>query len=206
MIIETLVTTVDADGKPNVAPMGPVVPDDDPIRFRTFTLRPFKSSETYRNLKARPFGVLHVCDDPAQFIDALLGEPAGVGSLTFASNDDSQNRDRDREFAPRLADCCRFHRFRVTRFRDSTERTELTAEAVEYAEVRPFIAFNRARHAMIEAAILESRVGILDDEVIHSELVRLSAPVEKTGGQRERALFDRLVAAIERKLERLKRN
>ena len=59
MILEGIVTTVSAVGAVNVAPMGPRVDPD----FSQIVLQPFRTSQTYQNLKARPEGVLHVTDD-----------------------------------------------------------------------------------------------------------------------------------------------
>ena len=59
MILEGIVTTQNADGSVNVAPMGPIVEGD----FEAFLLRPYQTSTTYQNLKRYPFGVFHVVDD-----------------------------------------------------------------------------------------------------------------------------------------------
>ena len=54
MIWETIVTTRNPDGSPNIAPMGPECPEDN--LFESFELRPFTSSTTYKNLKKAPTG------------------------------------------------------------------------------------------------------------------------------------------------------
>ena len=54
MILEGLVTTAGPDGAMHLAPMGPRVDPD----WSRLLLRPFPTSQTYRNLKARPHGVL----------------------------------------------------------------------------------------------------------------------------------------------------
>jgi len=59
MILEGIVTSLDQHGKLNVAPMGPIVDET----FDTLVLRPFRTSRTYENLTARPYGVFHVVDD-----------------------------------------------------------------------------------------------------------------------------------------------
>ena len=59
MILEGLMTTVNADGTVNVSPMGPRVD----AGLTTFTLRPFQTSTTYCNLKRTGMGVFHVTDD-----------------------------------------------------------------------------------------------------------------------------------------------
>ncbi len=66
MILEGLITTLNADDSPHVAPMGPRVDGTD---FTTFVLRPFPTSHTYQNLLRHPAGVLHITDD-AEDLDA----------------------------------------------------------------------------------------------------------------------------------------
>ena len=55
MILEGIVTTINDDGTLNIAPMGPRV--DNSASLARFDLRPFRTSTTYRNLKARGEGV-----------------------------------------------------------------------------------------------------------------------------------------------------
>ena len=58
-ILEGLVTTIDPDGGMHLAPMGPRITAD----WKRLLLRPFPTSHTFQNLKARGTGVLHVTDD-----------------------------------------------------------------------------------------------------------------------------------------------
>ena len=50
---------------------------------------------------------------------------------------------------------------------------------------REFIGFNRARHAVLEAAIYATRVHLLSRDLLLAELDRLQVIVEKTAGPRE---------------------
>ena len=50
---------------------------------------------------------------------------------------------------------------------------------------REFIGFNRARHAVLEAAIYATRLHLLERAFIESELVRLQVIVDKTAGPAE---------------------
>ena len=70
MILEGIVTTLNPDGSLNVAPMGPRVENRS---FDRFVLRPYRSSTTYRNLKALGEGVLHVTDDVLLLARAAIG-------------------------------------------------------------------------------------------------------------------------------------
>ena len=50
---------------------------------------------------------------------------------------------------------------------------------------REFIGFNRARHAVLEAAIYATRLHLLPRAFIESELARLQVIVDKTAGAHE---------------------
>lgn len=50
---------------------------------------------------------------------------------------------------------------------------------------REFIGFNRARHAVLEAAIYATRLHLLPRDLVESELARLQVIVDKTAGPAE---------------------
>ena len=60
---------------------------------------------------------------------------------------------------------------------------------VDHGRLRDFFGFNRAKHAVIEAAILATRIQWLDAAHIRSEFERLAVLVEKTGGRQEHSAF-----------------
>ena len=176
MILEGVVTTVAADGAVNVAPMGPHVEGET---FDRFLLKPFRTAQTYRNLKAHGEGVLHVTDD------VLLLARAAVGALP--SPPPLFPAERVRGWV--LRDACRWFEFRVTRCDDAAERVTLEAEVVHAGRLRDFFGFNRAKHAVVEAAILATRTALLPRDEIEAEYRRLAVPVQKTGGEREKEAF-----------------
>ena len=97
-----------------------------------------------------------------------------------------------------LRDCCRWYEFRVTALDDSQERVRIEAEVVHAGRGRDFFGFNRAKHAVVEAAILATRTAFLPAEQIAEEFRRLAVPVEKTGGPAERAAFALLQGHVAR--------
>jgi len=180
MILEGIVTTVAPDGTVNVAPMGPLVeaaPGD--TDWRCFVLRPFRSAQTYRNLVSHPEGVLHVTDDVLLLARAAVGTPDPFPPLVPAT----------RVRGHVLRDCCRYYEFRVASRDDSAERARLDAEVVHAGRVREFFGLNRAMHAVVEAAILATRLALLPREQVEAEYRKLAVLVEKTGGPREREAF-----------------
>jgi hypothetical protein len=176
MILEGLVTTIDAAGAVNFAPMGPIVAPD----FSRFELRPYQTSQTYSNLKRHPQGVLHVVDDVLLIAQAALNRLPMPLPETFSA---------ERVTGRVLADCCRWFEFEVRTLDDSAERTSINAEVVHTGRVRDFFGFNRAKHAVLEATILATRLHLLPREEILAELKRLKIPVEKTAGPQEFAAW-----------------
>lgn len=175
MIVEGLVTTNNADGSVNVAPMGPLV--DDP--FQSLVLRPFPTSTTCANLLRDRVGVFHVTDDSELLaraaVDRLELPPPFAAIADFP--------------VPRLQDTCRWYAFRVAAVDSSQQRVRFDCQVVSHGTVRDFLGFNRAKHAVIEAAILATRLHLLPPQEIDQELSRLRIIVEKTAGPREFAAF-----------------
>lgn len=175
MILEGLVTTLNADGTPHLAPMGPLVDE----AMERFLLRPFPTSHTFRYLKERRQGVLHVHDDVLLLARAALGEVQPMPPMVPAQ--------RVRGFV--LADACRHYEFEVEEIDESEPRVRMPCRVVHVGRQRDFFGFNRAKHAVVEAAILATRTAFLPLEEIAAEYRRLEVLVAKTGGPREREAF-----------------
>jgi hypothetical protein len=60
---------------------------------------------------------------------------------------------------------------------------------VHTGRLRDFFGWNRARHAVLEAAILATRVHMLPEADIREQLERLRIPLEKTAGPAETEAF-----------------
>ncbi len=175
MILEGIVTTVSPSGAVNIAPMGPRVEPG----MQRFLLRPFPTAQTYRNLKAHGEGVLHVIDNVLLLAQSAIGVPEPPPFLVPAT--------RVRGFV--LAEACRYYEFRVASIDESHERMHVDAEVVHAGWLRDFFGFNRAKHAVIEAAILATRTHLLPSTEIEAEYRRLEIIVDKTGGEQEHQAF-----------------
>src|SRR2546425_1136322 len=69
---------------------------------------------------------------------------------------------------------------------DATPPRARVATAVVHQGFRcEFLGFNRARHAVLEAAILATRTHLLPAGLIRVEFARLQVSVDKTAGPRE---------------------
>jgi hypothetical protein len=175
-LLEGVVTTLNSDSSPHVAPMGPIVDE----RFERLLLRPFRTSVTYQNLKRTGQGVLHVTDDVELIARAAVGRLETLPPMRPAETIDGVI----------LTDACRWYAFQVESLDDREERTAIAARVVDRGRVRDFFGFNRAKHAVIEAAILATRIELLDAKLLLDEFERLASPVAKTGGIEERRAFE----------------
>lgn len=178
MIVEGIVTSVDSDGIINVAPMGPIVHGD----FTSLTLRPFQGSTTYRNLLNSRAGVFHVVDRVGMIAEAAIRRLSSPPPTTPAHSINGAI----------LADCCRWFEFTIVDVDLTDERSVMHASIIYTGTRRDFFGFNRARHAVIEAAILATRVHLLPREEILSALQFLAPAVRKTGGDEETVAFQML--------------
>ena len=85
---------------------------------------------------------------------------------------------------------CRAFEFVVRELDDSEQRMRLRCEVVWTHELRPFWGWNRAKHAVLEAAVLATRLHLLPAAEVAAEFARLRVVVDKTAGERERAAMD----------------
>src|SRR5690606_30249674 len=92
----------------------------------------------------------------------------------------------------RLRDCCRYYEFQIVDWDESEDRTRLQARVAASGSVRPFFGFNRAMFAVLEAAILTSRVHLLGRDSVLAQLDQLTVLVDKTGSAKERQAFELL--------------
>ena len=179
LILEGIVTTTNVDNHPNISPMGPIV---DPS-MQTLTLRPYQTSTTFENLQRTGVGVFHVVDNVELLARAAVGKLDPVPSL-------SRCRDVPGYI---LDDACRWYAFRVRSQADDTERSKLDCQVVSHGHLRDFFGLNRAKHAVVEAAILTTRITWSSRSDIEGEFQRLASLVDKTGGTVERRAFAFLI-------------
>lgn len=184
-ILEGLVTTLNDDGAAHVAPMGPIVD----AALSHLTLRPFPTSHTLRNLLRSRQGVFHVTDN----VEMLAR--AAVNQLELPPCEAA------RQVAGAvLTDACRWYEFEVRSVDDREARMRLECAVVHQGRRRDFIGFNRAKHAVVEAAILASRVGLRPPDQIRAEYDRLRVIVTKTAGGQEQRAFDFLEEYVRQQL------
>lgn len=205
MILESIVTSIDSNGKVNIAPMGPTVHGngaDDPIT--KITLRPFRSSTTYTNLKPPSQkhdaqensgkAVVHVTDDVMLFARGAAGDITADQATKLVTTIDHPGYRR-------LINCHRWFAVEADKFTEDDLRATIHCKIIDSGVVQPFFGFNRAKHAVIESAILATRTHLIDAATIEQEIERLRPLVDKTCGPQEREAFDFLVRTIEQRNE-----
>ncbi len=179
MIHETIVTTRSEDATVHIAPMG--------IReHQEFVLlAPFRPSRTLDNLHRDGVAVVNFCDDVRIF----------AGCLTDR---------RDWPTVPAsdiqgvvLEAALGHQELRVERFEDDPVRPRFFCSRVLEASQGPFRGFNRAQAAVIEAAILVSRLDMLPPQKVEEEVAYLRIAVEKTAGPREHEAWGWLMERLE---------
>lgn len=191
MIIEGLLTTTQEDGTPHVAPMGPVVDAD----LKSWTLRPFQSSTTFRLLRRNPNCVFHVVDDVLPVVQAALGMST---ELEFARRPSLPAGQADSELGIWIIpSACHWYHLRIAAWEVCQPRSEAIASVMQQQVMRPFWGWNRAKHAILEATILATRLHLIDRQMLEQDLARFATIVEKTAGPRERQAWELLTKYID---------
>jgi hypothetical protein len=168
MILETIVTTVAADGTVNCAPMGVEWGED------VIILKPFIETATYRNVVATGAAVVNLIDDVRVFAQAAIANPQYPTEPAVVVR------------GAVLADCCSWREVGLRSVDSTPPRSRIEGAVVHHGVRREFIGFNRARHAVLEAAIYATRLHLLPRSFVESELQRLQVIVDKTAGDQER--------------------
>jgi hypothetical protein len=86
---------------------------------------------------------------------------------------------------------------KVERVEEDEQRPRFHCRVVHQAMHAPFRGFNRGQGAVIEAAILATRLHMLPREKVERELGYLQIAVEKTAGPREHEAWRLLIEKIE---------
>jgi uncharacterized protein len=167
VIVESIVTSVSADGVVNVAPMGVEWGEN------TIVLKPFIETATYRNVAARRSAVVNLVDDVRVFARAAIGNPSYPTEPAEVVN------------GVLLTGCCSWREVEVRTIDSTPPRSRIETSVVHRGVRREFIGFNRAKHAVLEAAIYATRLHLLPRTFIDEELARLQVIVDKTAGPDE---------------------
>ena len=179
MIRECIVTTLGEEGRVHIAPLG-LIEDGD-----GWIIAPFHPSTTLDNLRTTPFAVASFTDDVLVFAGCLTG------------NRDWPTRPATEVPGAVLEGALGHAELAVDHVEEDELRPRFHCRVVHEGIHAPFKGFNRAQAAVIEAAILASRLKMLPREKIEQDLAYLQIAVEKTAGRREHEAWRLLVEKIE---------
>jgi hypothetical protein len=179
MIQETIVTTLNKQGLPHIAPMGIHLVDNELI------ILPFRPSATLNNILETKTAVLNYCDDVRVFAGCLTGRR------------DWPLKPAEKIKGQVLVNTLAHSEVELVRFEDDPVRPKLFCKTVHTVNHAPFRGFNRAQYSVLEAAILISRLTMLPLEKIEAEIAYLHIGMEKTAGEREWQAWSWLMTVIE---------
>ncbi len=178
-IHEVIVTSLSENGQAHSAPMGISEVNGH------FLIQPFKPSATYDNLKRHRQCTINYTDDVRVFAGSLTGR-RDWPTLPCNAIDGFY-----------LENALAHTELELVEFEDGDPRTRFSGRVVGEYNHSPFRGFNRAQSAVIDAAILVSRLGILPVEKIQQEIAYLTIAIDKTAGSRELEAWGWLMAKIQ---------
>ncbi|SAL87455.1 hypothetical protein AWB74_08121 [Caballeronia arvi] len=180
MIYETIVTTADREGRAHIAPMG--------VRFEEgfAILAPFRPSTTLDNVIETKSAVVNFTTDVRVFAGCVTGYARDWPTVVASTVP-----------SVRLATTLAHTELRLFELLDDETRPTLRMECVHRETHAPFAGFNRAQAAVVEGAILVSRLFMLPPEKVDSEIAYLRIAIDKTAGDAEREAWQWLLQAIE---------
>lgn len=182
MIIETIITTLDEQGRVNIAPMGVDWGDD------VLVIKPFLETTTFRNVSATRAAVVNLTDD------VLIFAHTAIGTATFPTHPALRVK------GVVLDAACSWREIEVIAIDATPPRSRIETRVVHHGTQREFLGFNRARNAVLEAAILSTRTHLLPADEILGDFKRLQVIVDKTAGPREREAMALLTDYVREKL------
>ncbi|MBV1707872.1 MAG: DUF447 family protein [Hyphomicrobiales bacterium] len=177
LIIESIVVTTGADGTAHLAPLGMIADADH------WLLAPFRPSTTLDNLARTGRAVACFGADARVYAGCLTGRR----DWPLAALDHGQFR---------LADCVSHADLQVVATEDHPERPRFTCKVTQHLTHRPFAGHNRAYSAVIELAILVSRLHMLPAAKVQAEVAYLAISMAKTAGPPEQEAWDWLMARL----------
>ena len=180
MIIEAVLTTMDPHGAINFAPMGVEWGEDEIV------IKPFLETTTFKNLEATRAAVINLTDDVMVFAQGA------IANVQFPAVPAAVVRGVVLEAA------CSWREVEVHALDATPPRARIATRVVHRGMRREFLGFNRARHAVLEAAILATRTHLLPAEEIRADFARLQVIVDKTAGPREREAMALLTDYVRR--------
>lgn len=179
MIFETIISTVNSQGDVHVTPFGIQMLDD------LVVISPYKPSATLENILSTQEAVMNLTDDVRVFAGALTRRQAW--SLNPA----------EKVSGYRLTETLAHKELKLVKINEDALRPQLVLEVIHEVQHQSFQGFNRAQAAVIELAVLASRLNMLAKDKVLSEMQYLQIAVDKTAGERELQAWGWLTEKVE---------
>jgi hypothetical protein len=179
LIVETVVTTATPAGEVHIAPLGLTEDRGEWI------VAPFKPSRTLDNLLANPCAVASHTDD----VRVIAGCVTGRRDWPLVAADIVQGM--------RLANAVSHWELDVVRIEEDAQRPRFRCRLVKAVSHRPWSGYNRAQAAVLELAVLSTRLGLLPPDKVESELKYLEIAINKTAGPQELEAWGWLMERID---------
>jgi uncharacterized protein len=177
-IVETIVTTANEKGEVHIAPLGLIEAGEHWI------IGPFKPSKTLDNLRANPFACASHTDDVRVFAGCVTGRK--TWPLVPAA----------KIKGGRLATCLSHWELKVDKIVEDDLRPKFFCKVVHQENHAAWQGFSRAQAAVLELAVLTTRLNMLPPEKVESELKYLEIAITKTAAPREHEAWGWLMEKI----------
>lgn len=179
-LYETIVTTRNADGNPNAAPMGLIVKNNREVVFYFYP-----GSLTAENVKRDGILSVNILEDPLTFVECTLGSPSG--SYFQEDGDLFYLKSADAYFTARVI------KEKVGSRKDKFGSTELTIIQAQVEKTVKLVEcvhpLNRAIYGIIEALVNLTRMEMADQEtqqVYLNRMSEISRLVNRVGGLQDK--------------------
>ncbi len=183
-IVETIVTTRNSEGEVHIAPLG-LIQDGTGSAGDAWIIAPFRPSRTLDNLLYNGFAVANHVSDIRVFAGCVVGKRNWPVRRALKGD------------GAVLTSAAVHWELKVERMSDDPQRPRFHCRKVHQESHKPWDGFNRAQAAVIEAAVLATRLNMLPPEKVEAELAYLSIAIEKTAGPHELEAWQWLMQRFE---------
>jgi hypothetical protein len=141
------------------------------------TIRPFRNTNTCRNLLSTGYGVANLSDDVLAYVQCALYDavlpyfPAKtMPGVVFEG-------------------ACSWREVMLISQPGAGDRAELCCRVLHEGRQKDFVGFCRAGNAVIEAAILATRLSLYAPQLVNERMIHYGEIVEKTGSENDKQAF-----------------
>lgn len=180
LITESIVTTSTTQGEVHIAPLGLIATEGD-----RWIIAPFQPSRTLENLRSVPFAVANHTDDVRVFAGCLTGRR------------DWAVRKAEKVPGGVLEAALSHWELAVEDVIEDDVRPRFVCRVAHIGNGAPWTGYNRAQAAVLECAVLVSRLHMLPAEKVEAELKYLEISIAKTAGSREEEAWGWLMERVD---------